>query len=461
MPTSTVSQEIIKSIFESGISTSNNNNMIRKSLVQDAGLIETIFVMCFCHLSVTFLCMNVLFDLLIFGMPLFLLNATGILNSKLFHSLTTSVINWTTPIVYGIPMVLSGTKVYVDHFDILVQSKEKDSLLLANHGSRIDWMVGMFIGHLTHMGTSKAKKCRVGFVCEALIQFMPLIGWYRKIICNDIFVWRSFEKDANTIKSNIGDFKRCEEQRMLFLSPEGVIVDHGDKDMEYVQQCRQFCIDYGYKPFEYVLTPRYKGTICLLDQIIGNCGPFVSACLVFVRDGKLLNCRLTSRERVIPDIYDLNQGITGNPVSIYIHVRKMDAKSGHGFDAKARLMEEYLWKDSILTEWDEKLKKGHGIPNELTHNFTAVESNPMEVAVNHLLHVTVMVILSMSLNLLNELVQVFRVMFFCVSITHTVGWLVSQSSMESVPFETGIKALITFITSLEEKWEYQCKKKSV
>eukprot|EP00551_Chaetoceros_affinis_P019411 CAMPEP_0203741734 /NCGR_PEP_ID=MMETSP0092-20131115/54752_1 /ASSEMBLY_ACC=CAM_ASM_001090 /TAXON_ID=426623 /ORGANISM="Chaetoceros affinis, Strain CCMP159" /LENGTH=74 /DNA_ID=CAMNT_0050628605 /DNA_START=140 /DNA_END=361 /DNA_ORIENTATION=- len=74
-------------------------------------------------------------------------------------------------------MVLSGTKVYADDVDILIESKENDSLLLANHGSRIDWMVGMFIGHLSELDKRQSRKCRVGFVCEALIQLMPLVGW--------------------------------------------------------------------------------------------------------------------------------------------------------------------------------------------------------------------------------------------------------------------------------------------
>jgi len=87
---------------------------------------------------------------------------------------------------------------------------------------------------------------------------MPLIGWYRKIVAQDIFVWRSFKQDAPTIKRNIEDFHNADEHRMIFLSPEGVVVDFGSKDMEYIEACRTFCLDQSYKPFDYVLTPRYK-----------------------------------------------------------------------------------------------------------------------------------------------------------------------------------------------------------
>ncbi len=425
-----------------------------KPLVENAGIFKTIAVMLFCHASVTFLCANVMFDLVIFGLPLFFLKSIRVVPSKIYFNLMTILINWTTPIVYGIPMVFSGTKVYIDNIDIIIESKRNNSLLLANHGSRVDWMVAMFIGHLNKLSNEESSHstCRVGFVCEALIQMMPLIGWYRKIICDDIFVWRSFDKDEGTIRGNIASFHQCEEQRMLFLSPEGVVVDHGEKDMEYVHQCRQFCIDYGMKPFEYVLTPRYKGTKCLLDQVRskdgGKNGIISSACLVFIRDGKLLNCKLLSSERIIPDIYDLNQGIAGRPISIYVHVRRQNGLDGeHKFDAKARLMEEYAWKDSILSQWDKLLQKD--IPQDGGAKFTFVETDKKEVLMSHLYHLILMVSILSSLNMMQQFTKVCQCIFLSVSITHTLGWLVNKSSMESVPFETGIKALVTFLMSFQ------------
>ena len=244
---------------------------------------------------------------------------------------------------------------------------------------------------------------------------------------------------------------------MLFLSPEGVVVDHGDKDMEYVRQCRHFCNMNGFKSFDYVLTPRYKGTSRLLDQVSEG-GPLISLCLAFVRDGKLLNCKLLSSKRVIPDIYDLNQGIAGKPVSIYIHARKMDVIDGDKFDAKARLMEEYVWKDSILAKWDTHLEKG--IPKDwISSQFIEVERNYRDIAINHLSHVVVMSAFLFAFDVVNQFIKVFYGIFCCVAFTHTFGWLVNESSMESVPFETGIKALITFLLSLQK--EVKSKKEGV
>ena len=124
----------------------------RKPLVDGVGIWKTILVMMYCHLCVTILCVNVMFDLFFCGVPLYFLNFAGITSSTIHCTLTSILINWTTPIVYGIPMVLSGTKVFVDNLDILIESKAKSSLYLSNHGSRIDWMVAMFIGHLKKIG---------------------------------------------------------------------------------------------------------------------------------------------------------------------------------------------------------------------------------------------------------------------------------------------------------------------
>ena len=84
-----------------------------------------------------------------------------------------------------------------------------------------------------------------------------------------------------------------------------------------IDACRKFCVDQRYDPFDYVLTPRYKGSLCLLQNVKG---PIISVCIAYVRDGKLQNCKLLSPDRVVPDIYTLNEGVGGSPVEVYIHI---------------------------------------------------------------------------------------------------------------------------------------------
>ena len=307
----------------------------------------------------------------------------------------------------------------------------------------------MFVGHLKEMGKCTAKMCRVGFVCEALIQLMPFIGWYRKIVCDDIFVWRSFDHDAPTINRNISRFHRVSEQRMLFLSPEGVVVDHSEKDMEYIRSCKDFAKANGFKPFEFVLTPRYKGTSCLLEQVSKG-GPLVSVCLVFVRGGKLLNCRLESPHREVPDIYHLNQGIAGDAISIFIHLRRIKVPSGSVCDMKAILMNEYKWKDSILAEWDARLSNGSCDNDTWKTKYEELKGSKRDIIFNHLAHGVIMMILACALGCQKYVIATFSVFFCIIASSHTLGYLVSETSMESVPFETGIKAAIALITKQKE-----------
>jgi hypothetical protein len=59
---------------------------------------------------------------------------------------------------------------------------------------------------------------------------MPVIGWYRNIVCEDVFVDRSFNVDKINIAKNLHDFHDSNTERMLYLSPEGVVVDYGERD---------------------------------------------------------------------------------------------------------------------------------------------------------------------------------------------------------------------------------------
>ncbi|KAL7531927.1 hypothetical protein ACHAWF_003964 [Thalassiosira exigua] len=417
-------------------------------LAEGGGMLKNASVILYAHFTVALLCLNVMFDLLVFGAPVFLLHKIGMLPNKLYLAITTFIINWTTPIVFTMPMILTGSKVYCNDLDLLVECKETNSLLLSNHGSRIDWMVGMFVGFSKSLADRAAKRIRVGFVCEALIQFMPLIGWYRKIVAKDIFVWRSFKSDAPTIKNNIQDFHRAECRRMLFLSPEGVVVDFGPKDTEYIDACRRFCLDQNYEPFEYVLTPRYKGSMCLLQQVQNSTGPVVSICIAYVRNGKLLNCKLLSRDRVVPDIYTLNQGVGGSPVDVFIHLKRLHIAQSD--DPKSFMMENYKEKNELMKEWDEQLVAGKP-SSEWLSQFFIIEANYLEGALYQIGHALLMVIAALAFDRMQTLLKTFSCLVCLVAGCHSLGCLKSSTSMESVPFETGIKSLIALYISHKNK----------
>lgn len=426
----------------------------RRFIINSAGSAKSVAVMIYCHFSVALLCLNVAFDLFMFGIPLFILRKLGILSNKIYMNATTALINWTTPTVFFMPMVLSGSKLYCNDVGLLEECKSKDSLLLSNHGSRIDWMVGMFVGYSKKLASKSCERIRVGFVCEALIQYMPLIGWYRKIVADDIFVSRSFKQDSTTIQSNIQEFHNANERRMLFLSPEGVVVDFGQKDVGYIYSCRKFCLDQGYQPFDYVLTPRYKGSMCLLQQVQKCSGPVVSVCIAYVRDGKLLNCRLLSPDRIVADIYTLNQGFGGSPVDIYIHLKRIDVTKARE-DAKKFMMENYYEKNQIMMEWDRQTLTSMSTGTEGSEawlaQFSAIKCDLLECVTYQLGHAVLIIFVAIIMfDGLRTLVQINVILFCLVTTCYSIGWAMGNS-MESVPFETGIKTIAIALQARKSK----------
>ena len=140
---------------------------------------------------------------------------------------------------------------------------------------------------------------------------------------------------------------------MLFLAPEGAVVDHNDMARKYIADCQKFCIEAGFKPFEYVLTPRYKGLTCLSEHVKEK-GEIVSVTMAFVQDGKLLDEKLLSPNRVIPDLYSLFAGWGGSPTTVYVYCKKLPNFDGEKDDIKQIMMKDYEMKDQLLRGFHEK-----------------------------------------------------------------------------------------------------------
>lgn len=163
-----------------------------------------------------------------------------------------------------------------------------------------------------------------------------------------------------------------------------------------------------------------------------------------------MNCSLLSSDRVIPDIYTLTSGIGGSPVDIYIHLKRMhiaqDVK-----DPKQFMMENYKEKDAILREWDSRVSAGTAGDKEWMFQFEEVESHRLEGIMYQVAHASVMVAAGLGLGRLDLLFKLFVILFGFVSGCHTFGWLLNSTSMESVPFETGLKSIILTIQNWKEQ----------
>ena len=82
----------------------------RKPLVSaDCSYLKTFLIMLYSHLCVALLCINVIFDLVIYGLPAYFLLLP--FSKRAFRKYMTALTNYTTPIVFNLPMILSGTKV--------------------------------------------------------------------------------------------------------------------------------------------------------------------------------------------------------------------------------------------------------------------------------------------------------------------------------------------------------------
>ena len=184
--------------------------------------------------------------------------------------------------------------------------------------------------------------------------------------------------------------------------------------------------------------------MCLLKHVQKSSGPVISICVAYVRTGKLWNCSLLSPDRVVPDIYTLNQGIGGSPVDIYIHLKRMNIAQDMN-DPKRLMMENYKEKNELIMEWDRQIMAGTASSKDWMSQFTLIQNNSLECILYQIGHDVLMVIAALLLNRVHTLIQVFSVLFSLVAGCHTIGWMLNSTSMESVPFETGIKYIAQYL----------------
>lgn len=282
--------------------------------------------------------------------------------------------------------------------------------------------------------------CRVNFVAESFLRFMPAIGWHCNWICEDIFVRRSFKSDRVLISKRVENMRRATHPCMIFVAPEGMVVDTTSKrnvvGTRYLANCHQFCKDQGYPIFDYVLTPRYKGISVLKEHTDAVGGTILTAILAYTRDGKLLNKRLDSIEREIPDLYSLYAGIAGSPIIVYAHIRTIEL-SDDPEELKHIMMKDYERKDKLMKYFDE-----HGCFPDEGYNFEELKVPFFTFNLFHFLHTLSVILIMEAFNLRLVLVYGFSAMICTVFTFNTVGKYIFGYSIESVPFETAIKPLI-------------------
>jgi len=292
------------------------------------------------------------------------------------------------------------------------------TIIMCNHASRIDWLIALWCGNVD-------VPVRVSFLTEGPMQFLPIVGWMRKL-CEDIFLWRSFKVDKARIDANIASFKATGTQRALFLAIEGAIVDQGVFDQHYIRECNDFCASLGYAPFNYVLTPRYKG-IHSLAQHAG--AELFSATCAFTRRGRMLNIQLTDPERVVPDLFT----IFADEVEVTCHFDRL-LVSAEQEQAKRQCMANYKYRDEMLACFHE-----HGrFPGGLTYRPLPTELRKRAGCFAAMLACAGVLPAYAGWPLL--LPKLLGGMLAVLATCHALGELISGESRESIPFETIFKS---------------------
>lgn len=119
--------------------------------------------------------------------------------------------SWSRVAVMCIPFSWCMPPLHLVNSSVVTTLKSKgNALLLSTHCSRVDWLMGVYMGTLHRQwGQTLAQDpwARIGFVAEMTIGLMPVIGWAR-VLFGDILVARAFHHDRPRIEKNINEFHK-------------------------------------------------------------------------------------------------------------------------------------------------------------------------------------------------------------------------------------------------------------
>ena len=350
------------------------------------------------------------------------------INKKYYRILTNNILRLVVPSFLA-PLSWRNINIYINNNHKLYKNDNKNCIYMANHAGRIDWLIALWFSYV-----GKPKK--VNFIAEITNKYMPGIGWLRNL-CEDIYVSRSFKQDESKIKENLNSFNNDNILRDIFFSPEGIIADKNNYDISMIKNCEEFCKINNLKPFEYVLTPRYKGLSCLIDKN----NKYYTFTIAYVKDNKLMNTKLMNDSREIPDLITLLK----YDIDVYLYCKEIKLnKLKKPEDLKKILMKRYKMHDKYLKHFEENIET----KKEFFKNQSSKE--PFHLLPKEYIFKTNIFIMSYFLiyNIAKRydynsyLKKIFMYTFFSLSVSHFLGEYISGYSRESVPFETLTKSIL-------------------
>ncbi|VVC93487.1 unnamed protein product [Leptidea sinapis] len=146
--------------------------------------------------------------------------------------------------------------------------------LIMNHSYEIDWLMGwQFCDGIGVLGNCKAY-------AKKSIQYMPPIGWMWKF-SEFVFLERSFEKDKETIKTQIAEICDYPDPVWLLLTPEGTRFTPTKHEASL-----NFAKEKNLPLLKHHLTPRTKGFTTSLQHFRGKIPVIYNIQLAFEKDSK-------------------------------------------------------------------------------------------------------------------------------------------------------------------------------
>ena len=358
------------------------------------------------------------------------------INKKCFRILCDNLLNIVVP-AFLAPITWNNFSIFTTKNIDDLKNDKSNKIIMSNHAGRIDWISSLWYGYC------KNKK-KINYISESPHKYLPIVGWFR-YLCEDIYVNRSFDKDKTTIINSINSYKNSNTNRDIVFCPEGVIADNNTYDINMIKDCQEFCKKNNLKPFQYVLTPRYKGLSCLIDEN----NKYYSLTFAYVKNNKLMNTKLYDKNRITPDLFD----ILKDKIELYVHwneikfdLKKIKNQEDLNNLVKKKLLKSYKKHDKYLKHFDKNLKKNN--TKEFYKNQNKKE--PFSKVPNEFEHKNLyfFILLILSYKFMKKYIsnnffkKTILYSFISLLFCHISGKYISGYSRESIPFETILKAIL-------------------
>ena len=363
-----------------------------------------------------------------------------------------------------VPFSWCGTTVWTSSWDELKKAKTKgSSLYMSNHSSRVDWLMGLFLGYI-----DCGPRVHVRFIAEFTMCLMPIAGWSRYLL-GDILLRRTFHRDAANVKRRLAEWVSAPLSRMIFFAPEGAIADVGNtKDTSYIDACEAFMAELGRPKLKFLLTPRYKGLSIFREHAEDNIhsvtmvfitseAPFGSD-VAFGADGAVSGgslCVLPLRDpqRVVPDLHTVFGGglhVYLRTDHVYLPEEDLSAASAQpgarpNYKLRDMLLDDYSRKDDELLHFQRNRKFSNVKRQEDWRQFPCphllMNANILAYAVIGLYGVSFLHGITLH-GAFVHCATVWACFVVMHAISHVVGVAVSGHSRESLVGESAFKAIL-------------------